>query len=85
MKRHLILTPKQGILIVLVVVLVLVHDAEGLKSFEDEHEREDEMANEFIGNYVDLPKFLFRSDWTLAAKGRVCMKLHKIKDHLGRC
>jgi len=47
---------------VLVVVLVLVLDTERLKSFEDDHEDEDETANEFIGNCVDLAQFLFRSD-----------------------
>jgi len=31
-------------------VLVVVLDTERLKSFEDEHEDEDEMVNEFIGS-----------------------------------
>jgi len=44
---------------VLVVILLLVLDTEVLKSFEDEHEHEDETAGEFIGNCVDLAQFLF--------------------------
>ena len=49
-----ILTSKQGLRILLVVVLVL--DTDRLKSFEDEHEHEDEdededeTASESIGN-----------------------------------
>jgi len=39
-----------------VLVVVPVLDTERLKSFEDEHEDEDETANEFIGNCVDLAR-----------------------------
>jgi hypothetical protein len=67
----------QGVIIVLVVVLVLVLEIKGTKTASRT------MSTNRMTNKIGVPqpifsskKFLFRSDWTLAASGDAYMKLY---------
>ena len=69
----------QGVIIVLVVVLVLVLEIKGTKTAS----RTTSTSTNRMTNKIGVPqpifsskKFLFRSDWTLAASGDAYMKLY---------
>jgi len=62
---------------VLVVVLVLVLDAE-FGSKASRTSTSTSTKDVVIRNFARLVRFLFRSDWTLAASGIALMKLHRL-------
>jgi len=42
-----------------------------------------QVAPQALPDAYETTKFLFRSDWTLAARGAARVKLHKIQSYLG--